>query len=56
MTIGGPELADQWPLDFTLQYPPRREYFQQNFLEQIGINDADCSLVSPIKFPGQPFG
>ena len=31
MTLSGLAMAERWPLDFTIQYPPRREYFQQHF-------------------------
>lgn len=34
------ELAAKHPLDFTLQYPPRRAYFQENFRENVALEEA----------------
>ncbi len=33
------DLARQHPLDFTLQYPPRREYFQTQFKGPVNVSD-----------------
>lgn len=40
------ELARRFPHDFTLQYPPRREYFQENFrCQRVSIADARLLYV-----------
>lgn len=31
MSLNGAELARQYPHEFSIQYPPRREYFQEHF-------------------------
>lgn len=39
------ELAARHPHDFTLQYPPRREYFQENFRASGEVTDARLLYV-----------
>ena len=37
------QLAEKYPLDFTLQYPPRREYFQSRFRGQPDFDGAKAA-------------